>query len=70
MLNSYEFVLKSHRNAVFSTSPNLFSEPIIQLRGPLAPQEGDDRVATGQEFAPIAPARIDRVGQCDPLGIA
>src|ERR1051326_2618742 len=52
------FIGKAHSNAVVAESPDLFDQPVVQLLGPLAGQEGFDRLAALDEFGAVAPTAV------------
>src|SRR5262245_55535866 len=50
--------------------PELLDQPVVELCRPLAPEEGDDLAATSDEFGPVPPIALRRVGEGDAFGIA
>src|SRR5690606_1100525 len=63
-------VLEPDRDPVVGEGPEVLAERVVELPLPLAGQEGDDLVATGDELVAIAPDRVGRVGESDPLRVA
>ena len=55
-------VLKTDGDAVPGKCPQFFHEFVVKFLGPLALQEGFDRIAAGEELIPVAPLRVFCVG--------
>src|SRR5262249_18552925 len=56
-------VREAHGDAVALTRPEFLDQPIVELSCPLATQELLDGLPPGEEFRPIAPDAVWRVGQ-------
>src|SRR5581483_11528612 len=63
-------VLEPDRDAVVGEAPQLLLQPVVELPGPLAAEEVDDRFAAPEELVAVAPLGVDRVGKRDALGVA
>ena len=64
------FVGKPYRYTVLTKCPNLLDEAVIQLFAPLARQKLLDRLAALKHFGSVAPSTVERVGECNPSGVA
>mmetsp|Transcript_27893 Transcript_27893/g.52176 ORF Transcript_27893/g.52176 Transcript_27893/m.52176 type:complete len:205 (+) Transcript_27893:686-1300(+) len=64
------FITKAHGDPVIGMGPDLFDEAIAVFPGPFAGQESLHLGATVQEFIPVAPCGVPRIGQRDLCGIA
>src|SRR5262245_9622803 len=63
-------VREAHGDAVLAEGPQLLDQPVVELAVPLAPQEGLDRLAPGQELGAVPPAAVDGVGERHAGGVA
>src|SRR5262245_41983193 len=50
--------------------PEFLDQPVVELGRPFAPEESDDLAATPDEFGPVPPIAVRRVGEGDAFGIA
>src|SRR5215831_2719972 len=64
------FVAEPDGNAVGAEGPQLLDQAIVEFPGPLARQERHDLVAALEEFRPVSPMAVRRIGQRHPLGVA
>src|SRR5579864_2668445 len=62
-------VSEAHRNAALPVRPDFLDQAIVELAGPLAPQELDDGRTAAEEFGAVAPLRILAVGEGHTLWI-
>src|SRR3954454_24795551 len=63
-------VAEPHRDPIGVEGPHLLDEPVVELLGPLAREELDDRVAPGEELRPVPPPAPGRVRERNPLWVA
>src|SRR5262249_56501046 len=63
-------VREAHGDPASGECPELLDEPVVQLPGPFARQEGDDRRPPAEELGAVPPAAVLGVGQRDRLRIA
>src|SRR5665213_1293852 len=59
------FIGKAYRDMIVVKRPDLLDQAIVQLAVPFAHQERLDGVAALDEFRPVAPAAVERVGGRD-----
>src|SRR5690242_8261179 len=63
-------IREADRDAIAGDRPDLLDQPIVELAGPLALEEGDDLGASVDELRAVSPAAVLGVGVGDPLGLA
>ena len=56
-------VREANGDAIAAHRPELLDQTVVQLPGPLAPQELHDGLTAGNELGAIAPYAVDRVGE-------
>src|SRR6516164_3486947 len=64
------FVREANRDPIRLERPALLDEPVVDLPGPFAGEESDNRFAALREFRTVSPSRVERVGKRDPNGVA
>src|SRR5262249_59311240 len=62
-------VLEAHGDAVALEAPQVLAQRVVELAGPLGPQELHDLRSTGDEQVPVAPHRVLGIGEGDPLRV-
>src|ERR1700751_2040393 len=63
------FIGKAYRNPVLGEGPELLDQPVVELLGPFAREEGNDLLPPVDELGTIAPIAVRRIGQRHPLRI-
>src|SRR5215475_3231510 len=63
-------ILEADRDAVAVECPEVLDQAIVELGGPFAREESDDRLATFEKFRAVAPAAVLGIGERNALGIA
>src|SRR5262245_30946334 len=62
-------VLEPHRDPVVGKGPQILHEPIVEFAIPLAGEKAANRLAAGDELAPVTPHRILAISQRDALRV-
>jgi hypothetical protein len=57
------FIGKSNGDAIAFRNPEFFDQSVVELLRPLALQKRDDLLPSVNEFRPVPPAGVDRVGE-------
>jgi hypothetical protein len=61
---------EADRDPVLAEGPELLDEPVVDLPGPLATEEGDDLLAALEELGAVPPPAVRGVGAGDSLRVA
>src|SRR5438034_959599 len=64
------FILKAHGDAVLIERPEILDQAVVVLLRPFAGEEGDDRLASFNEFGAVTPAAVLGIGERHPHRIA